>query len=272
MTVSTPLHTASSADLVDANHILAHFGIVDAFGHVSMRHPLDAERFLLARNLAPALVKTDDILEFDLAGQPMTGMGQALYLERFIHSEIYRARPDVMAVVHSHAAAVLPFSVVAGAPFRPACHMCGFLGAGAGIFDIGDVTAGPSDLLIRDSSLGRALAEALGATNAILMRGHGSTVVAASLKVAVYRAYYMAVNARLILEARQLGAVQFLSTEEAAAALATENQVDRPWRVWKAAADRQAAAPKAGAKNMYIAPPFWAKGRIGAAMSSSRRR
>jgi HCOMODA/2-hydroxy-3-carboxy-muconic semialdehyde decarboxylase len=227
-------------DLVVANHILSHQGVVDAFGHVSLRHPDHPDRFLLARNMAPGLVTADDILEFDLDGTPLNAAGRRVYLERFIHGEIFRARPDVMAVVHSHSASVVPFSIVKSAPLRPVCHMCGFLGTGAGHFEIRDCGGPATDLLIRDAALGRALAQSLGSANVVLMRGHGSTVVGPTLKQAVYRAVYTEVNARLLSEALRLGPVEYLSAEEADAALAIEKEVERPWQFWKAAAERAA--------------------------------
>jgi len=135
-------------DLVDANHILFNEGVLDAFGHVSIRHPENSERFLLARNMAPGLVTLDDILTFNLDGSPIDADGRPVYLERFIHGEIYRARPDVMAVVHSHSPSVVPFSAVKSTPLRPMCHMSGFLGAGAPIFEIRDTAGSATDLLI----------------------------------------------------------------------------------------------------------------------------
>lgn len=233
-------HVAAAAaliqDLADANHILFHQGVVDAFGHVSVRHPSDPHRFLLARNMAPALVTPADILQFDLDGNAIDAGGARVYLERFIHGEIFRARPDVMAVVHSHSPSLVPFTVVTSVPFRPICHMCGFIGSGAARFEIRD-TAGPAtDLLIRDRKLGQALAQSLGAANVVLMRGHGSTVVAPSLKLVVYRAVYTEVNAKLTADALRLGPVEYLTDAEAHAALATEAEIERPWEFWKAQA------------------------------------
>ncbi len=223
-------------DLVDANRILFNQGVVDAFGHVSMRHDKHPDHFLLARNMAPGTVEAGDIVEFDLDGTPLNGEARRVYLERFIHSEIYRARPDVMAVVHSHSPTVVPFSIVGSVRFKPACHMCGFLGHGADIFEIRDVGGPATDLLIRDRHLGKALADSLGSSNAVLMRGHGSTVVGPTLKQAVYRAVYTEVNAKLVSEALRLGPVEYLSPEEAHTALAIEKEIERPWQLWKAAA------------------------------------
>ena len=217
--------------LVLANRILYRQGVVDGFGHVSARHDQSPDHFLLARNMAPGLVHRDDILTFDLSGAALDARGRRLYLERFIHAEIYRARSDVRAVVHSHSPGVIPFGVT-GQPLRPIFHMCGFLGEGAASFEIRGV-AGESDLLISTGALGVALATALGEHTAVLMRGHGSTVVGSSLEQAVYRAIYTEVNARLQLQATQLGAVTYLTPEEARqAARMNDSQLPRAWELW----------------------------------------
>src|SRR5207248_596284 len=164
-------------ELVVANHILFNEGVVDAFGHVSVRHDKRPDRFLLARSMAPALVCADDIQEFDLDSNLADNDSRRAYLERFIHGEIYRARSDVAAVVHSHSPSVVPFSAVADAKLRSISHMCGFLGDGAARFEIRDFAGDATDLLIRNGALGVALAKTLGSANVVLMRGHGSTVV-----------------------------------------------------------------------------------------------
>jgi HCOMODA/2-hydroxy-3-carboxy-muconic semialdehyde decarboxylase len=223
-------------DLVDANRILFHQRIVDAFGHVSARHPQRADRFYMARNIAPGLVTAADILEYDVAtGEATASSPPRLYLERYIHSEIFKARPDVMAVVHNHSPAVLPFAIVKGARLRAACHMCGFLGAeGPPVFEIRDSAGPASDLLIRNRELGAALAATLGAQRVVLMRGHGCTIVAESVRVAIYRSVYTEVNARLLLQALPLGEVEPLTAAEAEATRVTnEAQVERPWNLWK---------------------------------------
>ncbi|SDL40060.1 HCOMODA/2-hydroxy-3-carboxy-muconic semialdehyde decarboxylase [Modicisalibacter muralis] len=221
-------------DLVHANHILSNEGVLDAFGHVSVRHPERPERFLLARNMAPGLVGMEDIIEFDLDGTPIDADGRSVYLERFIHGEIYRARPDVMAVVHSHSPSVVPFSAVKSTPLKPMCHMSGFLGEGAPIFEIRDVAGAATDLLIRSAPLGESLAHSLGDNNVVLMRGHGATVTGPTLKQAVYRAVYVEVNARLQADALRLGPVEYLTREEANTAMEMiEGQVERPWQLWK---------------------------------------
>ena len=233
----------ATRELVDANHILFDQGVVDGFGHVSMRHPIRPDHFLLARSMAPALVTETDVLEFDPDGAPTEAGGPAVYLERFIHSEIYRTRPDVVSVVHSHSPAVVPFSVVSGTKLRPICHMCGFLGAATPVFEIRDVAGPGSDLLIRDSRLGAALAQSLGQSAAVLMRGHGSTVVGGTLRQAVFRAVYTEVGARLQSEAMRLGPVTYLTEEEGEATARTNDaQIDRTWLLWlKAARSRSMA-------------------------------
>lgn len=234
------------ADLVDAGHILFHEGVLDAFGHVSVRAP-EGGHFLLSRSMAPAQVEAADILTFGLDGERVgTTPGTSapkVFLERFIHAAIYRARPDVRAIVHSHAPALIPFGVVRGATLRPICHMSGFLARGAPVFDIADAAGPDSDMLIRDNQLGDALAVSLRDAPIVLMRGHGVTVVAPSLRKAVYCAIYAQLNARLVLDAARLGGeIRYLSTEEGLAAeAANDGQIDRAWDLWRRAA-RQATA------------------------------
>lgn len=223
---------AQLEDLVAANRILVHQGVLDAFGHVSLRTAPGAETFWLSRNLAPGSVTAADLLEHDLNGD--TADPRKPYLERFIHAEIYRRRPDVMAVVHSHSASVVPFSTV-GTPMRPLIHMAGFLSAqGTPVFEIGDVAGEASDLLITSSALGAALAGTLGESQVALMRGHGSVAVGRTLPEAVYRAVYTEVNARTQAAALALGEPRYLTPGEAAAAdQSVGSQVARAWNVWR---------------------------------------
>lgn len=217
--------------LVLANRILYRKGVVDGFGHVSARHDRSPQHFLLARSMAPGLVRRDDILTFDLDGVAQHGGDRRVYLERFIHAEIYRVRPDVQAVVHSHSPSVIPFGATRQ-PLRPIFHMSGFLGDGAALFDIRE-TAGDTDMLIGNSALGAAMAKSLGEKAVVLMRGHGSTVVGDSVEQAVFRAIYAEVNARLQIEAMQLGEVTYLNAQEAQKAAATNDTViSRPWELW----------------------------------------
>ncbi|RYX96459.1 MAG: class II aldolase/adducin family protein [Comamonadaceae bacterium] len=227
----SPPDPALVEQLVMANRILDDQGVVDGFGHVSVRHDTSAEHFLLSCNRAPGLVVKSDILVYNLDGEPVEKTDRRSYLERFIHSEIYRARPDVVSVIHSHSPSVIPFGIT-GQRLRPVFHMSGFLGSGSSLFDI-RAGHGNTDLLIRDLGLGRDLAKALGQHTCVLMRGHGSTVVGPSLQRAVYRAVYAEENARLQLSASTLGRIEFLTPEEAELAMATtEGQVQRPWELW----------------------------------------
>jgi HCOMODA/2-hydroxy-3-carboxy-muconic semialdehyde decarboxylase len=222
------------ADLVTANRILYDQHVVDAFGHVSVRHDQRPDRFLLARSMAPALVTAADILEFDLDGNPLDAGGRPVYLERFIHGEIYRVRPDVVAVVHSHSHAVIPFGTVRSHKLRAIFHMSGFVGTETPIFEIRECIGDGSDLLVRNRELGAALAKSLGPKSVVLMRGHGVTVTGPTLQEAVYRGVYVDVNARLQLEAIGLGAVNYLTEQEGRAAAASNaSQIGRAWELWK---------------------------------------
>jgi ribulose-5-phosphate 4-epimerase/fuculose-1-phosphate aldolase len=235
-----PDATRAIDELVAANHILFDQGVVDGFGHVSVRHPASGDRFLLARSIAPALVRAADIMEFDLDANPLDAGGRALYLERFIHSEIYRARPDAGAVVHSHSPAVVPFSVARGVALRAVWHLGGILGEGCPVFEIREAAGPGTDLLIRNRALGAALAKSLGPGPVVLMRGHGCTVVGSTVRHAVFNAVYTEISAALQSEAMRLGAVTYLTREEAeAAAACNAAQIDRSWELWKMRAERR---------------------------------
>lgn len=224
-------------DLVTANHILFHQHVLDAFGHVSVRHDKDPQRFLLARNMAPGSVTANDIVQFALDGTPIDAGDRRVYLERFIHAEVYRARPDVMAVVHSHSPSVVPFSVARHSPLRAICHMAGFMGTRVPVFEIREAAGDGTDLLITNNQLGAALARSLADHTVVLMRGHGNTVVAETLHKVVYRAVYTEVNARVQLQAATLGDVTYLTEQEARATLGSvEGQADRAWNLWKSLA------------------------------------
>lgn len=231
---STPMNREQAIDeLVWANRILVNENVLDGFGHVSVRDPQQADRFLIARSMAPALVTADDVLGCDLDGTVHDTQGRRTYMERFIHSEIYRARPDVLAVVHSHSPALIPFGVT-GARLRPICHMSSFLGSLTPVFEIRLSGGESTDMLVRNTALGRALADTLGPHPVALMRGHGGVAVGVSLPQAVFRAVYTESNARLQAQAMALGAVEYLSAGESEAASETNNgQLDRPWQLWK---------------------------------------
>jgi ribulose-5-phosphate 4-epimerase/fuculose-1-phosphate aldolase len=219
-------------ELVLANHILASTGVLDAYGHVSVRDNRNPNHYLLARHMAAGLVTAQDIIEYDLDSKPVNAAESTGYTERFIHGNIYKARPDVMAVVHFHAPEVIPFGVT-GIPLRPVFHMAAFLGEGVPVFEIRKA-GGVTDMLIRNNALGKALAESLGNKPAVLLRGHGAVVVAPSLHVVAGRAYYMMVNARVQAQAIQLGGgkVTYLEEEEARKA-APQDGYERSWDLWK---------------------------------------
>jgi len=190
-----PVAAEKIADLAAASRILAAQGVVDGFGHVSMRHPQAPDRFLMARSIAPARVTPDDIIEYDLESNPCNAGGRSSFLERFIHGEIYQARPDVVAVVHSHSPSVIPFGLV-GVPMQAMFHNAAFLAAGVPVFDIRE-KFGATDLLVSDGAKGVALAEVMGRKDVALMRAHGSVACGPTLQTAVFRAVYTEVNARI---------------------------------------------------------------------------
>jgi ribulose-5-phosphate 4-epimerase/fuculose-1-phosphate aldolase len=220
-------------DLVAASRILAAHDVLDAYGHVSARSDRRPQHFLMSRSRAPALMTAADVMELDADSEPLPGDKRKGFIERYIHGEIYRARPEVMAVVHSHSASVIPFGVTRS-KLRPVYHMGSFLWSGAPVFDIRKVRE-ENDLLVRDRPLGRALAGSLGSCTCVLMRGHGMTVVGDSVQEAVFRAIYTEMNARLQLQAGQLeGPIEFLSDEEGRrSTAANRGTLERPWELWK---------------------------------------
>jgi ribulose-5-phosphate 4-epimerase/fuculose-1-phosphate aldolase len=239
-TSAGPVDAALLEDLVAANRILVDQGVLDGFGHVSIRHPHAPNRYLLARNIAPDLVTAADILEYDLDSNPIDAKGQRTFLERFIHGEAYRARPDVHAVIHSHSPTVVPFGISSHA-LKPVFHMSGFLAVGVPVWDIRQAVGGPSNMLVTSIALGKDLSGSLGDKPVALMRGHGNVVVGPNLKIAVYRAVYTEINARLQLQAQGLGGqLNFLTPEEGKMAEATiMTQIERPWQVWRKKALRR---------------------------------
>jgi len=236
---STPASAGPAApalleDLVAASRILADQGVVDGYGHVSVRHDRDPNRYLMSRSLAPALVTAADIMEWDLDSVPVDPRGRIGFIERFIHGEIYKARLDVKAVVHNHSPSVIPFSVTT-APLQPLYHMSAFLGGGVPVFDIKTAAGESTDMLVRSPALGRALAQTLGAKPVALMRGHGAVVVGDSVQIAVFRSVYTEMNAKLQAQAMALGGpVTYLDPEEARKAAANVGgTISRPWELWK---------------------------------------
>ena len=190
-----PVDAALMADLAAAARILAAQGVVDGFGHVSLRHPQAPNRYFMSRSIAPALVTPADIIEYDLDSNPCNANGRGSFLERFIHGEIYKARPDINAVVHSHSPSVIPFGLV-NVPMQAMFHNAAFIAAGVPVFDISR-KFGATDMLVSDGVKGVALAKVLGKNDIALMRAHGSVACGPTLQTAVFRAVYTEVNARV---------------------------------------------------------------------------
>ena len=225
-----PLDTEEQriADLVTANHILADQGVLDSYGHVTVRSLKNPKHFLMSRNRAPGLVTGEDIMEFDENSLPVDQKGRQIYNERFIHGEIFRARPDVMAVVHSHAPDVLPFSVT-DAPLKAMIHMAHFIGSDpVPVFDLETVEGPRNGMLVLNSRAGAALAQKLGNRNLVLMRGHGMTVVGPNVRRATYNAIYTQINARAEMEALKLGHPKFMNEFE----VQRVGQINRAWEAW----------------------------------------
>lgn len=229
-------------DLVAGSRILAHEGVLDGLGHISVRHPDNPQRYLMSRSLAPALVTAADILEYDLDSNAVDRQDRTLFLERFIHGEVYKARPDVMAVIHSHSPTVIPFSI-SRTPLQPVFNGAAFLSPSAPVFDIRKV-AGMTDLLISNGELGKALSTTLGQGAVALLRGHGNIVVGETVQQVVYRAIQTELNARLQFQAAMLdGPLIYLAPEEAAKVNARSGpdaiQIGRTWELWKQRVRRQ---------------------------------
>jgi HCOMODA/2-hydroxy-3-carboxy-muconic semialdehyde decarboxylase len=224
-------------DLVLAYRILAAHGVVDAYGHVSVRSACDPHRYLLARAMAPELVTTDDIFAFDLDSNVIRDPGAALYLERYIHGEIYKSRPEVQAVVHNHSPSVIPFGVTT-VPLKPLFNTGAFIGEGIPTFEIRDFQES-GDLIIKTPHLGASLAKVLGPKPAALMRGHGSVVVGDSLMLAVVRSVYLELSAKLQMQAMLIagpgGNIIYLDDREVAATSgrqASAGTWKRTWDLW----------------------------------------
>jgi ribulose-5-phosphate 4-epimerase/fuculose-1-phosphate aldolase len=230
-----PVDAALIDDLVAASRILARHGVLDAWGHVSIRHPADPARYLMSRARAPALVSAADIMELDLDSNPVDQRGRRMFLERFIHGQAYRARPDVSAVVHSHSPTMIPFSVT-GEPLKAISHIASFLVQPVPVWEIRDVGI-TQGLLVTDNRQGQSLAKALGAGPVALMRGHGNVVVAPDIRRAVHRALYTEINARQLATALSFKRpITFIAPDEAS----DPKRLDDAWEVWKSEATRDA--------------------------------
>lgn len=231
ITSAGPVDAAVIEDLVAANRILAQHGVLDAWGHISIRHPGNSERYLLSRARAPALVRAEDIMEFDLDSNPVDQRDRRMFLERFIHGQAYRARPEVNAVVHSHSPTMIPFSVT-GEPLKAISHIASFLVHGAPVFEIREVGI-TQGLLVTNNKQGQALAKTLGDKPVALMRGHGNVVVAPDIQRAVHRAIYTEVNAQQLATALSFDRpITFIAPDEAH----DPKRLIDAWEVWKRAA------------------------------------
>jgi ribulose-5-phosphate 4-epimerase/fuculose-1-phosphate aldolase len=221
------------ADLAAASRILAAHGVVDGFGHVSMRHPEIPDHYLMARSVAPALVTPGDIMEYDLDSNPLNTNGRASFLERFIHGEIYKARPDVQSVVHSHSPSVIPFGLVR-VPLEAMFHNAAFLAGGVPVFDIRE-KFGATDMLVGSREKGVALASVLGSKDVVLMRAHGSVACGPTLQTAVFRAVYTEVNARIQHWTRALSEdIASLDPDEGRLAdVINQTAGMRAWDLWR---------------------------------------
>ena len=226
-------------ELVTANRILAREGVCDSFGHISVRHPDNPQRFLLSRARAPEQIEDADIMEFTLEGEPVDAQGRKPYLERFIHGGIYEARPDVQSVVHNHSPSVIPFGVT-DLPLKPLLHMCASIGHEVHTWD-SQTKFGDTDLLISNIEMGRDLAKFLGPNRAALMRGHGAVTIGFSIRQAVWIAVYLEVNAKLQREAAAMGTIKFLTAGEVDAIIKRTGPFtfDRAWENWSRHAGRE---------------------------------
>jgi HCOMODA/2-hydroxy-3-carboxy-muconic semialdehyde decarboxylase len=221
-------------DIVAAYRVLAAHGIIDAYGHVSVRLESDPNKYLLSRSLAPAVVRASDIITYDLDSTPLDANGRDSVKERFIHGEIYKARPDVMAIVHNHSPTVVPFSVT-GVSMRPLFHMAAFVGQGVPLYEIRDF-AQNTDLLVSNPMLGAGLAKVLADAPAVLMRGHGATVVGENIARAVGRSVYLEISAQMQLQAIALagpnGHITYMDDGEVAASVPVQDYY-RAWPMWR---------------------------------------
>lgn len=230
-------------ELVTANRILAREGVVDSFGHVSIRHPDNPQRYFLSRARAPECIELDDLMEFTLEGEPIDPRGRTPYKERHIHGAIYERRPDILAVVHNHSPNVIPYGIT-GTKLRPVMHMCASMGTEVPIWD-SRCKFGDTNLLVTSMDMGRDLAVSLDGNRAALMRGHGCVVIGGSLREVVFASVYLELNAELQGKAAAMGEITFLSDGEVEEILSSRKSFtfERAWERWCRRADRSYDAP-----------------------------
>lgn len=219
-------------ELVTANRILATEGIVDSFGHVSVRHPQHADRYLLSRARAPERIEPGDIMEFTLEGDAIDARGRKPYLERFIHGALYEARPDVHSVVHNHSPSTIPFGIT-GKKLQPLLHMCASIGHKVPLWDSHD-KFGDTSLLVDSMAMGRDLAKRVGKSRTALMRGHGAVVVGQTIRQAIWIAIYLELNAKLQMQAMAMGKIKFLTSGEVDTIIKRTGpySFNRAWENW----------------------------------------
>ncbi len=219
-------------ELVTANRILAREGVVDSFGHISVRHPERADRYLLSRARAPDCIEANDIMEFALDGTPVEARERKPYLERFIHGAVYEARPEVHSVVHNHSPSVIPFGVTA-TKLKPLLHLCASIGHEVPVWD-SQTHFGDTSLLVENMAMGRDLAALLGGRRTALMRGHGAVVAGRSIREAVFISVYLEVNSRLQMQAMAMGEIKFLTAGEVDTIIARTGPytLSRAWENW----------------------------------------
>ncbi len=221
-------------ELVIANRILANEGVVDAFGHVSIRHPDNPERFFMSCSRSPGIVTLDDLMEYTLDSEPVADLDLPMYAERYIHGAIFERRPDICAVVHNHSHAVIPFGI-SGVPIRPVVHVGSTMGGEVPIWDIHD-SFGDTSLLVLNMEQGRDLARSMGDGLVALMRGHGCVAGGRNIKEAVMLAIYLEVNAKLQMQAMQIGKPKYLTPGEielGKGRFSIDLAIDRSWEYWK---------------------------------------
>jgi HCOMODA/2-hydroxy-3-carboxy-muconic semialdehyde decarboxylase len=230
---------AAISDLIVANRILSFKGVLDAYGHVSIRDTADPHRFVMARSgISARLAVPDDLVEYGLDGRALKNTDARHHSERYIHAEIYRARSDVQAIVHNHSPNLIPFGLAAGVPLKAVFHLAGFLATGVPIFEIRGIAGKDSNMLVDTAERARSLAQSLGSAPVVLMRGHGSTVVGANVRQATFRAIYAEISARLQMQAMLIAGtspIEYLTKEEGAAfgARGTGGGVNRAWALWQ---------------------------------------
>lgn len=225
-------------ELVTANRILANEGIVDSFGHISVRHPERKDRYLLSRARAPERIEDADIIEFTLEGEAIDLKGRSPYTERHIHGAIYEARPDIQSVVHNHSPSTIPFGIT-GKKLKPLLHMCASIGHDVPLWDSHD-KFGDTSLLVDSMEMGRDLAKRAGKGRTALMRGHGAVVLGNSIRHAVFVSIYLEVNAKLQMQAMAMGKIKHLTKGEVDKVIGRTGPytLNRAWENWARRAGR----------------------------------